>query len=197
MRQYCPDPEVRRHQFARRNSQKAERCAAKWQQIADTQRDAETFHKYTQSAHNARQCLPAKRWGIYSGFVYSRRRHRRRHFYSQGGSATSKYVNVQITRTWPTPIRHSPSWTLQVLSHCLSAFRPACNKLTQHHCHYDLRKYNFTNRVIPIWNSLTNHVVSAETVNTFKRLDKFWIDQDVMYNYKADLHGIGNRSIIV
>jgi len=28
-----------------------------------------------------------------------------------------------------------------------------------------------------------NHVVSAETVNTFKqRLDKFWIDQDVMYN---------------
>ena len=37
-----------------------------------------------------------------------------------------------------------------------------------------------------------------ETVNTFKqRLDKFWIDQDVMYNYKADLHGIGNRSIIV
>ena len=74
-------------------------------------------------------------------------------------------------------------------------------KLTQHHCHYDLRKYNFTNRVIPIWNSLpiyTNHVVSAETVNTFKqRLDKFWIDQDVMYNYKADLHGIGNCSIIV
>ena len=46
--------------------------------------------------------------------------------------------------------------------------------------------------------SLPNHVVSAETVNTFKqRLDKFWIDQDVMYNYKADLHGIGNRSIIV
>ena len=71
-------------------------------------------------------------------------------------------------------------------------------KLTQHHCHYDLRKYNFTNRVIPIWNILPNHVVSAETVNTFKqRLDKFWIDQDVMYNYKADLHGIGNRSIIV
>ena len=37
-------------------------------------------------------------------------------------------------------------------------------KLVQLHCHYDLRKYNFTNRVIPIWNSLSNHVVSAETV---------------------------------
>jgi len=69
-------------------------------------------------------------------------------------------------------------------------------KLTQHHCHYDLRKYNYTNRVIslPIWNSLSDYVVSAETVNTFKRrLDKFWSDQDVLYNYKADLRGIGNR----
>ena len=70
-------------------------------------------------------------------------------------------------------------------------------KLSQQHCHYDLRKYNFTNRVIPIWNSLSNHVVSAETINTFKnRLDKFWSDQEVLYNYRADLHGIGNRSII-
>jgi len=39
-------------------------------------------------------------------------------------------------------------------------------------------------------------VVSAETTNTFKnRLDKFWSDQDVLYDYKADLHGIGNRSV--
>jgi len=41
-------------------------------------------------------------------------------------------------------------------------------KLIQHHCHYDLRKFNFTNRVIPMWNSLSDHVVSAKTVNTFK-----------------------------
>jgi len=32
-------------------------------------------------------------------------------------------------------------------------------KLIQHHCHYDLRKFNFTNRVIPIWNSLSDYVV--------------------------------------
>ena len=71
-------------------------------------------------------------------------------------------------------------------------------KLTQHHCHYDLRKYTYTNRVIAIWNSLSDYVVSAEMVNTFKwLLDKFWSDHDVLYNYKADLHGIGNRSIIV
>ena len=35
-------------------------------------------------------------------------------------------------------------------------------------CHYDLRKFNFTNRLIPIWNSLPDQVVSTETVNTFK-----------------------------
>jgi len=54
-----------------------------------------------------------------------------------------------------------------------------------------------TNRVIPIWNSLSNHVVSADTVNCFKnRLDKFWSNQEVLYNHKADLHGTGNRSIL-
>jgi len=70
-------------------------------------------------------------------------------------------------------------------------------KLIQQHCHYDLRKSSFTNRVIPIWNSLPNHVVSADTINTFKnRLDKFWSDQEVLYDYNADLHGIGNRSFL-
>ena len=40
-------------------------------------------------------------------------------------------------------------------------------------------------------------VVSADTVNTFKnRLDKFWLNQEVIFNYKADLAGTGNRSII-
>jgi len=44
---------------------------------------------------------------------------------------------------------------------------------------------------------MSNNAVSAETVNTFKnRLDKFWSDQEVPYNYKIDLRGIGNRSIV-
>jgi len=59
-----------------------------------------------------------------------------------------------------------------------------------------IRKFNFTNRVIPIWNSLSDHVVSAETVNTFKnRLDRF--NQDVLYDYRTDLHGIRNRTIVM
>ena len=69
-------------------------------------------------------------------------------------------------------------------------------KLIQHHCHYNLRKFRelrkFTNRVIPIWNSLPNYEVTADT---FKNpLDMFWSDQEVLYDYNVDLHGIGNRS---
>jgi len=41
------------------------------------------------------------------------------------------------------------------------------------------------------------HFGAADTVNTFKnRLDKFWLNQEVIFNYKADLAGTGNRSII-
>jgi len=60
------------------------------------------------------------------------------------------------------------------------------------------KKFNFTNSVIPILSSLPDCVMSSNTINTFKhRLDKHQFDQDVKYNYKADLHGIGIRSVIV
>ena len=55
-------------------------------------------------------------------------------------------------------------------------------KLLQHYCHYDLRRHNFT----------------ANTINTFKnRLDKFWEHQGVLYNYSANITGIGNHRIVV
>ena len=42
---------------------------------------------------------------------------------------------------------------------------------------------------------LPNWVVSANTTNTFKlRLDKFWQNQDVIHNFKAQIHGTGSRS---
>jgi len=47
--------------------------------------------------------------------------------------------------------------------------------LQQSHIHYDMCKFNFSNRIIPIWNRLTDYVVASPTINTFKaRLDKFW-----------------------
>jgi len=57
-----------------------------------------------------------------------------------------------------------------------------------------LRKFNFTNRIISVFNSLPYFVVSADTVDAFKiRLDKFWIDQEIRYNWKADIR-IRSRS---
>jgi len=60
---------------------------------------------------------------------------------------------------------------------------------------YNLWKYYFSNRALNIWNSLPNHVVMSDTVNMFKsRLDKFWQHQEVVYDYKAEIHGTGSCS---
>jgi len=41
-------------------------------------------------------------------------------------------------------------------------------------CHYDVRKNSFCIRVVNIWNSLSNDVITATSVNSFKnRLDLF------------------------
>jgi len=70
-------------------------------------------------------------------------------------------------------------------------------KLVHPRCHCDLRKYSFTVRIVNLWNSLPENVVLANTVDTFKnRLDKFWSDQELVYDYKADITRIGNRSLI-
>jgi hypothetical protein len=69
-------------------------------------------------------------------------------------------------------------------------------KLSKHHAHYDLRKYSFTHRVVDIWNSLSEHVLSAPSLNIFKnRLDTSWVNQELFYDFNADIAGIGNRSI--
>jgi len=42
-------------------------------------------------------------------------------------------------------------------------------KLVNSRCHYDLRKYSFAVRVVNIWNSLPDSVISSNNVNTFKK----------------------------
>jgi len=60
---------------------------------------------------------------------------------------------------------------------------------------YDLRKYSFTIRVVDIWNNLPESVISADSVDSFKiRLDRFWSNQDILFDNKYDLTGIGNSS---
>ena len=57
-----------------------------------------------------------------------------------------------------------------------------------------LRKNSFTIRAVPLWNSLPNEVVTAQDTNTFKRrLDKFWKNEEILYNYKAPLPGTGRH----
>jgi len=66
-------------------------------------------------------------------------------------------------------------------------------RLFKQSCHYDLRKFSFTNRIVNIWNSLSNTVVEADTVDKFKlRLDKFWMYQDIKYDFTAALTGTGD-----
>jgi len=69
-------------------------------------------------------------------------------------------------------------------------------KLLNHTFHYDTRKYSFSVRILNIWNSLPNSVVEVDTLCLFKaRLYKFWMHQDVTYDFAADLTGIGDRSV--
>ena len=65
-------------------------------------------------------------------------------------------------------------------------------KLHTYRPKYDLCKYFFTVRVINLWNSLPESVVSAVSVNSFKnRLDKLWATEEARFNYKAELSGSG------
>jgi len=76
--------------------------------------------------------------------------------------------------------------------------RAHTKKLVVKRCHYDVRKYSFCNRVVNIWNSLPNSVITATSVNSFKnRLDTFWADQDVLYNYNYKANITGNRDIML
>jgi len=71
-------------------------------------------------------------------------------------------------------------------------------RLNKFRVKYDLRKYYFTTRIVNVWNSLSGFVVSVDSVNCFKnRLVKFWSNQDIIYDYQADIHGTGNRSEVV
>ena len=66
-----------------------------------------------------------------------------------------------------------------------SITRGNCFKLYQGQVHYDLNKYNFNNRVVPLWNSLPNYVVNACSVKSFEiKFDIFWKLQPSYWDYK-------------
>jgi len=48
-----------------------------------------------------------------------------------------------------------------------------------------------------MWNNLLNSVVHAEFTDMFKkRLDKYWSNQKVIYNYYSEIQGTESQSVI-
>ena len=53
---------------------------------------------------------------------------------------------------------------------------------------YDIRKYSFTPRTAAMWNSIPEEIANAPSINSFKnRLDKLWKDEDILYDYRANI----------
>ena len=52
-----------------------------------------------------------------------------------------------------------------------------------------VRKNSFSVRVINTWNSLPREVAESPSINAFKnRLDKYWFNQELVYNYRAGIN---------
>ena len=62
----------------------------------------------------------------------------------------------------------------------------------------DVRKHFFTNRIVKVWNSLPQHVVSSKDIINFeKNLDSFWENQPLLYDdYTAQIQ-TGNPKFVV
>ena len=53
----------------------------------------------------------------------------------------------------------------------------------------NIRKFSFTNRIVDIWNSLPNEVITAKTVKCFEiNLDKYWEAQEFKYDHTANIN---------
>jgi len=58
-----------------------------------------------------------------------------------------------------------------------------------------MRKFYFTNRVVDCWNSLNNSIVTSPNTNLFQSpLDRYWANEDIIYAFRAQIHGTGSRS---
>jgi len=81
--------------------------------------------------------------------------------------------------------------------HPFSTTRGNKFKFQKFKCHNNIRKYSFGSLgLVVTWNSLPDRIVEADSFNVFKNhLDKYWTNQDVVYDYKSDLTGTGGLPI--
>ena len=60
-------------------------------------------------------------------------------------------------------------------------------KLYKNRARLDIRKYQFSHRVVDTWNTLPDRVVTCKTTLAFERnLDKHWYTLPLRFNYKAE-----------
>ena len=73
-------------------------------------------------------------------------------------------------------------------------------KLYKHQSRLNLRKHFFSQRVVDVWNSLPDDVVTAPSLNMLKRrLDYHWRNETFLYNYKAPVthaHATGRANTL-
>ena len=83
----------------------------------------------------------------------------------------------------PSLSMHTSTYTQD---NCTSKTRGHPFKLYKTRFYKDIGKFAFSNRIFEQWNSLSAHVVTAESVNQFKnRLDKYLGDQPLLYDFEA------------
>ena len=83
-----------------------------------------------------------------------------------------------------------PELRLHLELHLDSRTRGNSLKLKVDRCNYDVRKFSFCNRVVKVWNSLPDFVVTSDSINTFKRnLDKHYKNESIFYDFEADIPG--------
>ena len=73
-------------------------------------------------------------------------------------------------------------------------------KISKQRCARDIRKYCFTSRVVDIWNSLPECIVTSKSVHQFEnRLDKHWERHPMRFDYTADYkpHSDANRGTFI
>ena len=114
------------------------------------------------------------------------------------GLPTLKYRRIRgdIIELYKIIKEHYDSDTVVKITYAPYASTRGNNfKLFSQHSTYELRKHCFINRVTNVWNSIPNYAINAPSLNVFKnRLDNFWSNQDIIYDWKADLTGTGSRS---
>ena len=86
------------------------------------------------------------------------------------------------------PLRSSMPGHPAVLArmHPLTLHTPASTSM--------IRRAFFSDRVVPVWNSLPAAAKDASSINAFKNaVDAHWRGQEILYNHKAELSGVRIR----